>query len=141
MSVWTSMAGYLADRPRLITYDRAMRADPNQVQTRGRAAWSSPALLLLLLASPLIAGAAQHNSHRQNNAHRHEPQAAMQSEAGARCPGMSMDQAIENAERRYKARVVKASVDNGNDRCVYVLRLLSDDGRVWTVRVDSKSGA
>jgi uncharacterized membrane protein YkoI len=133
------MAGHLADRPRLITYDRAMREERNQVR-RGRAAWS-PALLLVLLTAPLLASAAQHKSHRHDNSHRYEAQAASQSEAGARCPGMSMDQAIENAERRYKARVVKASVDNGNDRCVYVLRLLSDDGRVWTVRIDSKSGA
>jgi len=119
-----------------------MRENGNRKQWKGRAADSSPALLLLvLLAAPLMAGAAQHNSHRHDNSHRHESQAATQSEAGARCPGMSMDQAIETAERRYKARVVKASVDNGNDRCVYVLRLLSDDGRVWTVRVDSKSGA
>lgn len=116
-----------------------MREERNQVRTRGRAAWS-PALLLSLLATPLLAGAAQHKSHRHDS-HRYEAQAAAQSEAGARCPGMTMDQAIESAERRYKARVVKASVDNGNDRCVYVLRLLSDDGRVWTVRVDSKSGA
>ena len=119
-----------------------MRENGNRTKWKGRAADSSPALLLLvLLAAPLMAGAAQHNSHRQGNSHRYESQAATQSETGARCPGMSMDQAIETAERRYKARVVKASVDNGNDRCVYVLRLLSDDGRVWTVRVDSKSGA
>ena len=117
-----------------------MRGEFNQVQSKGRAAWSSPALLLALLSSPSISGAAQHNFHRHDSPH-HEWQAAPQGEAGARCPGMSMDQAIENAERRYKARVVKASVDNGNDRCVYVLRLLSDDGRVWTVRIDSRSGA
>lgn len=53
---------------------------------------------------------------------------------------MSLDQAIANAERKYKARVVKASTEGGGDRCTYVLRLLSDEGRVWTVRVDSRSG-
>jgi len=36
--------------------------------------------------------------------------------------------------------VVKANVVQEDGRCVYELRLLSDEGRVWTVRVDSRSG-
>ena len=82
----------------------------------------------------MFCAAAQHNFHHR------DAQAAPQSEAVGHCPGMTMDQAIESAERRNKARVVKASVENNGDRCVYVLRLLSEDGRVWTVRVESHSG-
>ena len=51
-----------------------------------------------------------------------------------------MDQAIENAERRYKARVVRAEVSESNGRRVYVLRLLSEEGRVWTIKVDAETG-
>jgi len=54
--------------------------------------------------------------------------------------GVSMDQAIENAQRRYKARVVRAEVSDSNGRRVYVLRLLSEEGRVWTIKVDAETG-
>jgi hypothetical protein len=54
--------------------------------------------------------------------------------------GISMDQAIEMAERRYHARVVRASATEVNGRRVYVLRLLSEEGRVWTIRVDAETG-
>jgi uncharacterized membrane protein YkoI len=54
---------------------------------------------------------------------------------------LSMDQAVKMVERRFHARVVKAETERGNGRTVYVLRLLSDAGRVWTVRVDAADGA
>ena len=53
---------------------------------------------------------------------------------------VSMDQAIEIVEKRYKARVVRANAADSNGHRVYVLRLLSEEGRVWTVRVDAASG-
>jgi uncharacterized membrane protein YkoI len=37
--------------------------------------------------------------------------------------------------------VVKAEAEQENGHKVYVLRLLSEAGRVWTVRVDAASGA
>ncbi len=52
-----------------------------------------------------------------------------------------MDQAVRMAEQRYHARVVKAEAQRDNGHTVYVLRLLNDAGRVWTVRVDAASGA
>jgi uncharacterized membrane protein YkoI len=52
-----------------------------------------------------------------------------------------MDAAVDMAQRRYNARVVRAEVAEVNGRRVYVLRLLSADGRVWAVRVDAQSGA
>jgi uncharacterized membrane protein YkoI len=55
--------------------------------------------------------------------------------------GVSMDQAIQMAERQSGARVVRASVGEDNGRRVYILRLVAPDGRVWTVRVDAASGA
>ncbi|HWZ63050.1 MAG TPA: PepSY domain-containing protein [Steroidobacteraceae bacterium] len=54
---------------------------------------------------------------------------------------MSMDEAVKMAEQRYHARVVKAETLKGDGHVVYVLRLLNDAGRVWTVRVDAASGA
>jgi uncharacterized membrane protein YkoI len=53
---------------------------------------------------------------------------------------LSMDQAVRMAEQQFHARVVKAETQHDNGRTVYVLRLLNDAGRVWTVRVDAANG-
>lgn len=61
--------------------------------------------------------------------------------ASALKDGLSLDEAVDRAQKRYKARVVRAETSESGGRVVYVLRLLSDeDGRVWTVRVDAQSG-
>ena len=52
-----------------------------------------------------------------------------------------MDQAVKMVEQRYRARVVKAETQKDNGRTVYVLRLLNDSGKVWTVRVDASDGS
>jgi len=53
---------------------------------------------------------------------------------------MTMDQAVKMAEQHFHARVVKAEAQHANGHTVYVLRLLNESGRVWTVRVDASSG-
>jgi uncharacterized membrane protein YkoI len=55
--------------------------------------------------------------------------------------GMSLDEAVKMAEERFKARVVRAEAQQEDGRTIYVLRLLNDSGRVWTVRIDAASGA
>jgi uncharacterized membrane protein YkoI len=72
------------------------------------------------------------NDYRERN-----PRAERSERARAR---LSLDQAVAMAERRYGARVVRAEAHERNERVVYVLRLLNDAGRVWTVRVDAASG-
>lgn len=54
---------------------------------------------------------------------------------------LTMDQAVKMTEERYHARVVKAETQRDNGHVIYVLRLLDEAGRVWTVRVDAASGA
>jgi len=54
---------------------------------------------------------------------------------------VSMDQAVKMVEQRFRARVVKAEAQKDNGRTVYVLRLLNDSGKVWTVRVDASDGS
>lgn len=54
---------------------------------------------------------------------------------------ISMDEAIDMAQRRFDARVVRAEVVERGGRRVYVLRLLSSDGRVFNVRVDAATGS
>jgi uncharacterized membrane protein YkoI len=55
--------------------------------------------------------------------------------------GISMDQAVRMAEQRFKARVVRAESQQNGAQTIYVLRMLNESGRVWTVRVDASSGA
>jgi hypothetical protein len=54
--------------------------------------------------------------------------------------GISLDEAVSRAERQYNARVVRTDVQDEDGRKVYVLKLLSEDGRVFTVRIDAATG-
>lgn len=54
--------------------------------------------------------------------------------------GISLDEAVDRAQRRYNARVIRAETRDDGGRSVHVLRLLSEDSRVWTVRVDASTG-
>ena len=59
--------------------------------------------------------------------------------ASRRVP-LSMAQAVRLAQRRFRARVVRAETQMQGDRTIYVLRMLDDAGRVFPVRVDAASG-
>ncbi len=54
--------------------------------------------------------------------------------------GISLDEAVRRAEAQYRAKVVRTDVQDEDGRKVYVLKLLSEDGRVITVRVDAATG-
>jgi uncharacterized membrane protein YkoI len=54
---------------------------------------------------------------------------------------VSMEQAVKMAEQRFKARVVRAEAQHDAGHTIYVLRMLNESGRVWTVRVDAANGA
>lgn len=58
-----------------------------------------------------------------------------------RTAAVSMDEAVKMVEQRFRARVVKAETHREGEHTVYVLRLLNESGRVWTVHVDAVSGA
>ena len=104
------------------------------------------ALLILCLpvAAGLSAGAADASAASVDRGAR-APAADLPSTAPAAARTtsrtVSMDQAVKMVERRFHARVVKAETQRDNGRTLYVLRLLSDSGRVWTVRVDAADGA
>jgi uncharacterized membrane protein YkoI len=53
---------------------------------------------------------------------------------------MSLRQAIAIALSRYPGRVVRADTTLRVDRIIYEIRILGDDGRVRTVRVDARTG-
>lgn len=53
---------------------------------------------------------------------------------------ITLDEAVARAERRYKARAVRAEEKRKGDRIVYRIRLLGADGRVFEVTIDAESG-
>lgn len=53
---------------------------------------------------------------------------------------ISLDEAVAQAERRYKARAVRAEEKRHDDRIEYRIRLLGEDGRVFEVRIDAATG-
>ena len=59
-------------------------------------------------------------------------------EAGSEA--LTLEQAVQRAEKRYKARAVKAEERSEGDRRVYRIRLLSEDGRVFDITVDAATG-
>jgi uncharacterized membrane protein YkoI len=88
-------------------------------------------LLALLAVPPLVAAAAPPAQTAMSTQQRPAPGADNE---------ISMDQAVRLVEQKYRARVVKAESQRDNGRTVYVLRLLDDSGKVWTVHVDAASG-
>ena len=67
--------------------------------------------------------------------------AAAAARSGAHAePAISLDEAVARAERRYKARAVRAEEKRHGDRVEYRIRLLGDDGRVFEVRIDAATG-
>jgi hypothetical protein len=60
--------------------------------------------------------------------------------SGVQNDGISLDQAVRMAEAQFHARVVRTDVVDEDGRKVYVLKLLSEGGRVITVRIDAATG-
>ena len=54
--------------------------------------------------------------------------------------GLSLAQAVERAQRQFDARVVRAEETREGDDVIYRIRLLAADGRVFTVRVNARTG-
>lgn len=95
-------------------------------------------LLLALPGATVPAGATAHGS-------RPPAAGAVTDERGAAGPmqrrDLTLDEAVQLVQGRYGARVVRTQTLDEGGRRTYVLRLLSADGRVWSVRVDAASGS
>jgi uncharacterized membrane protein YkoI len=75
------------------------------------------------------------------------PAASIEVEAAAelfpaqRGGGISLAQATAMAQSRYQGRVVRAETVQAGDRMIHEIRILGDDGRVRTVRIDAQTGS
>ena len=52
--------------------------------------------------------------------------------------GVSLGEAVEQVRRQYKGRIVSAVTEVNGNREVHVIKVLLDDGKVKTVRVQGK---
>jgi uncharacterized membrane protein YkoI len=97
-------------------------------------------LVLGFVASPAAAHAAA--GERPSRGERHDGAATPASGglATARAEGISLDRAVDMVQRRYNAKVVRAEETRAGDDVVYRIRLLSGDGRVFTVQVNARTG-
>jgi uncharacterized membrane protein YkoI len=95
----------------------------------GRQLLSTVAFSLVLAGAPLLVAAQELIDRRPRQEYRIEP------------VGVSLDQAVEMAQRRYRAKAIKAETVQKGERRIHHIRLLSAEGKVWMVRVDAQSGA
>ena len=84
-----------------------------------------PITLMLVGFAPILSGAAARERSAASEIMRDE---------------ISLDEAVRRAEAQYRARVVRTDVQDEDGRKVYVLKLLSEDGKVINVRIDAATG-
>ncbi|MBS0374981.1 MAG: PepSY domain-containing protein [Proteobacteria bacterium] len=53
---------------------------------------------------------------------------------------LSLDEAVELVQHRFEARVVRAEETREGEETVYRIRLLGQDGHVFTVHVNARTG-
>lgn len=94
-----------------------------------RTSWHLALVLLPLLAAVPSANAQELIDRRQRREYHIQPS------------GISLDQAVEMVQRRYRAKAIKAETVRNGDKRVHRIRLLSADGKVRNVSVDAESGA
>jgi len=94
-----------------------------------RTFWHLALVLIPLVAAVPSANAQELIDRRQRREYHIEP------------AGISLDQAVEMAQRRFRAKAVRAETVRNGEKRVHRIRLLSADGKVWNVSVDAESGA
>ncbi|MCB1844930.1 MAG: PepSY domain-containing protein [Halioglobus sp.] len=55
--------------------------------------------------------------------------------------GPSLSEAVEQVRRQYQGRIVSAETQLRGNREVHIIKVLTDDGKVKTVRVPGRSRA
>jgi hypothetical protein len=54
------------------------------------------------------------------------------------CNGVTLSQAVEQVRRQYNGRIVSAETQRNGDCETHVIKVLTEDGKVKTVRVPGK---
>ncbi len=101
--------------------------------------WSRRGLAFCAVLAALLAGGEAFSQARQAVL-QFDGEAPVKAFAAQR-GGISLGQATAMARSRYPGRVVRAEMVMIGDRVVYEIRILGDDGRVRTVRIDAQTGS
>lgn len=88
--------------------------------------------LVLLVAMLSTVGSVTHSQELIDRRHKREQRATQ---------NISLDEAVQMAQSRYRAKAVRAETVNNGGRRVHQIRLLSPEGKVWMVRVDAETGS
>lgn len=87
---------------------------------------------MLLVAMLSTVGSVTHSQELIDRRHKREQRATQ---------NISLDEAVQMAQSRYRAKAVRAETVNNGGRRVHQIRLLSPEGKVWMVRVDAETGS
>lgn len=94
-------------------------------------------MTIAMLCLALLAGIVASTQAQASDRHRGRDRGASAAYADR---AITLDEAVAQAERRYKARAVRAEEKRHGDRIEYRIRLLGEDGRVFEVTIDAGSG-
>jgi len=114
------------------------------VTTKNGRRWMRPGAIALLAAVALLADIAPAAARPKAGWLFAQLQAQVDPLPGAfpaQRGGISLAQATAIATGRFQGRVVRAETVNRGDRVVHEIRILGDDGRVRTVRIDAQTGS
>jgi uncharacterized membrane protein YkoI len=96
------------------------------------------AAIALSVAAAMPAARAQSYAERGGSTFApDEPPAAFIAQRGS----LSLSQATAMAQGRFQGRIVSAKTVQQGNRVVHEVRILGNDGRVRTVRIDAETGA
>ncbi|NNF52174.1 MAG: hypothetical protein HKN59_07020 [Gammaproteobacteria bacterium] len=104
---------------------------------RTTAKWLLILAVLLLLAGRTAAAPSPSEDHFAYGSVSAPAQPGQRSLAQDR---VSLDEAAAMVRRQTGGRIIKASSRSSNGRTVHFIRVLTRDGKVFTVRVDAASG-
>jgi uncharacterized membrane protein YkoI len=110
----------------------------NKLQNALRAVVALAATSLSAAAMPMAAHAQSLPEAGSGSAFAPDaPPTAFRAQRGS----LSLAQATAIAQGRFQGRVVRAEPVQQGNRVVYEIRILGNDGRVRTVRIDAETGA
>jgi uncharacterized membrane protein YkoI len=110
----------------------------NKVRRNAQRTGVAIAAVALSVAAAMPAAHAQSSAERGGSAFApDEPPAAFIAQRGS----LSLSQATAMAQSRFQGRIVSAKTVQQGNRVVHEVRILGNDGRVRTVRIDAETGA
>ena len=95
-------------------------------------------LLVLILGNPAYARVSDEFSNRYSTVE--TVSVKIHGTTLAQAPKFSLDQAVAKVRRLYGGTVIKAETKNQGGRPVHRIKILTEDGKVRTVRVDGNDG-